>query len=48
MCYLLKDSTNLEDSNAVAVKNGSGTVGHVLFNLAAVVSAFFRRCANKG
>ena len=34
MCYLLRDSTNLEDSNAVAVKNGSGTVGHVLFNLA--------------
>ena len=40
---LERDLTNPEDSNAVAVKNGSGTVGHVSFNLAPVVSAFLRR-----
>ena len=30
MLPLERDPTNPEDSNAVAVKNGSGTVGHVL------------------
>ena len=48
MLPLERDPTNPEDSNAVAVKNGSGTVGHVPFNLAPVVSAFLRRSVNKG
>ena len=48
MLPLERDSTNPEDSNAVAIKNAGGTVGHVPFNLAPVVSAFLRRSANKG
>ena len=45
---LERDPTNPEDKCAVATKNGSGTVGHVPFNLAPVVSAFLKRSSNKG
>ena len=45
---LERDPTNLEDQCAVATKKSGGTVGHVLFNLAPVVSAFLRRSSNKG
>ena len=45
---LERDPTNLEDNNTATVKNGSGTVGHVPFNLAPVVSTFLRRSTNKG
>ena len=43
-----RDQTNPEDQCAVAIKKSGGTVGHVLFNLAPVVSAFLRRSSNKG
>ena len=39
--------TNPEESNAVTVNNASGTVGHVPFNLALVMSAFLRKSTNK-
>ena len=45
---LERDPTNPENSNAFAVKNGSGTVGHVPFNLVPVVSTFLKRSVNKG
>ena len=37
-----------EDKCAVAIKKCGGTVGHVPFNLAPVVSAFLKRASNKG
>ena len=46
---LEREPTNPEDRRAVAVKRGSlGTVGHVPFNIAPVVSAFLARPTNKG
>ena len=45
---LERDQTNPEDQCAVAIKKSGGTVGHVPFNLAPVVSAFLRRSSNKG
>ena len=44
---LERDPTNPEESNAVTVNNASGTVGHVPFNLASVMSAFQRKSTNK-
>ena len=44
---LERDPTNQEDKCAVAVKKCGGTVGHVPFNLAPVVSAFLKRSSNK-
>ena len=45
---LEREPTNLEDKYAVAIKKSSGTVGHVPFNLAPVLSAFLKRSLNKG
>ncbi len=45
---LERDPTNPEDRHAVAIKNSSGTVGHVPFNLAPVLSTFLMRSSNKG
>ena len=44
---LERDPANQEDKCAVAVKKRDGTVGHVPFNLAPVVSAFLKRSSNK-
>ena len=45
---LEREPTNPEDKYAVAIKKSSGTVGHVPFNLAPVVSSFLKRSSNKG
>ncbi len=37
----------IEDHHAVAIKNSSGTVGHVPFNIAPVVSSLLQRSSNK-
>ena len=42
-CCLWREPTNPEDRRAVAVKNSSsGTVEHVPFNIAPVVSSFWQ------
>ena len=45
---LEREPANPEDKCAVAIKKCGGTVGHVPFNLAPVVSAFLKRASNKG
>ena len=45
---LEREPTNAEDKCTVAIKKFGGTVGHVPFNLAPVVSAFLKRSSNKG
>ena len=44
---LEREPTNPEDKYAVAIKKSSGTVGHVPFNLAPVVSSFLKRSLNQ-
>ena len=45
---LEREPTNPADKCAVSIRKASETVGHVLFNIDPVVSAFLKRACNKG